>query len=114
MNQEKLNYTVKVLTDFLARKEYYELSKFTGGIRLSATDIEQSVNEYGREVIEFPEEGYQQLDIIEIDNSTPKQWSVNVPVYTKEEGMSDLTLELTLIDTPSELYGAELNNLHVL
>jgi len=114
MNKEKLNNTVKVVTDYLAKPKYDELVNLSNGDRLSADDIEYRVKDYGRSITELPGEGYQKIDVIEIDNSNPREWSVNVPIYTKEEGMSDLTLELTLIDSISVIYGVEFDNLHVL
>ena len=37
-----------------------------------------------------------------------------VDLWMVEEGRSDLTLEIRLTDTGRELYGIEIDNLHVL
>ena len=54
------------------------------------------------------------LDVVEVRGSFPQEWSVNVPLWTKEEGRSDLVLQLTLVDSAGELYSVELDDLHVL
>ena len=114
MNTEKLNNTVKMVTELLAGKKYKEIESLCNGVRLNAEEIAYAVKEYGREIISLPKEGYKKLDIIEVTDSSPKEWSVNVPIYTSEEGMSDLTLELLLIDSLSDLYNIEVDDLHVL
>jgi len=114
MNTEKLHRTVKMVINLLADKKHKEIEQLCKGVRLNAEDIEYAVKEYGMEIIPLPMEGYEKLDIIEVTDSDPKEWSVNVPIYTSEEGMSDLTLELSLIDNSSEIYRVEVDNLHVL
>jgi hypothetical protein len=114
MNAKKLHNTVKKVTDLLSEKKYNEIESLCNGARLGANELEYAVKDYGRVIIPLPNEGYEKLDIIEVTDSNPKEWSVNVPIYTSEEGMSDLTLELSLIDSPSEFYKIEVDNLHVL
>jgi hypothetical protein len=52
--------------------------------------------------------------VVEIDNAVPEAWSVYLDLWTAEEGRSDLTLELTLRDSPAGIYSVELDDLHVL
>ena len=40
-------------------------------------------------------------------------WSVTVPLYTLEDGLSDLTLELHLTRSPAMGYAIEVDNLQV-
>lgn len=114
MNSEKLKRTVKSVTDLLAAESYAELEKLTGSKRLPADEIKQAVIGYGQDLIPLPGEGYDALDVIEVNGKEPKQWSVNVPIYSRKEGMSDLTLELTLLDSTSDMYVVEIDNLHIL
>ena len=114
MNTEKLNNTVKIVTELLSEKKYKEIESLCNGVRLKADQIACAVNEYGRNIVSLPNEGFEKLDIIEVTDSNPKEWSVNVPIYTSEEGKSDLTLELSLIDSTSDIYKIEVDNLHVL
>ena len=114
MNTEKLNITVKTVSDYLAQGAYEELERLSNGVRLTAREIQTAVESYGRKIVPLPDEAYGDLDVVEVDGVEPKQWSVNVPVFTVEEGMSDLTLELTVIDSYSDSYKVEVDDLHVL
>ena len=114
MDTEKLHKTVKKVTDLLSEKKYNEIKSLCNGVRLTTSELEYAVKKYGRKIIALPNEGYEKLDVIEVSDTNPKEWSVNVPIYTVEEGMSDLTLELSLINSPLELYKIEVDNLHVL
>jgi hypothetical protein len=114
MNVEKLNYTVRAVTDLLAHEKYEALEQLSKGVRLTASEIMYAVSEYGRKIVALPEEGYEELDIIEVTESNPKEWSVNVPIFTKEEGRSDLTLELSLTDSRENMYVVAIDNIHVL
>ena len=114
MNRNKLHSTVKHLCDLLASHRYEDLESVSNGIRLKATEIKTAIEDYGKTIISLPIQGYSDIDIIKIENHKSNQWSVNVPVYTKEEGKSDLTLELTLKESPSDLYSVEIDGLHVL
>ena len=60
-----------------------------------------------------PPDALTNLDVIEVEDSVPKQWSVRADLWTKEEGRSDLTLELTLLSDGGGLV-AEIDNIHVL
>lgn len=76
--------------------------------------MKEAVADYGREIVPAPPGGYDQLNIVEVSGRNPREWHVYVPIYTKEEGRSDLTLELTVIDSDSDLYTVQIDSLHVL
>lgn len=114
MNQEKLRQTVQNVTNLLAREAYGELESLSQGVRLSAEEMKEAIRSYGRKIARFPEAGYKELDIIEVSGSNPKQWSVNVPLFTESEGRSDLTLSVTFIESNTSLYKIEIEDIHVL
>ena len=101
-----------VLTQ-LAAARYAELELLTGGVRLSASELANAIREYGRRVVPPPDAALS-LDVVPITGSDPASWSVNVPIWTAEEGVSDLTLELTVRAGPSGAYDVEIDDLHVL
>lgn len=83
-------------------------------MRLSAAEIEQAVRAYKFTLVVWPVERDCPIDIVEIDGTSPRAWSVQASAYTLEEGRSDLTLEMTLIEKESGQFRVELDNLHVL
>lgn len=114
MNQEKLRRTVQHVMSLLENEAYGELESLSGGVRLSAEEMKEAVEGYGRKIACFPEAGYRELNVVEVRNSNPKQWSVNVPLVTKSEGRSDLTLSITLIESGTQMYKVEIEDIHVL
>lgn len=54
--------------------------------------------EYCRTLVMPPETAYDNIDVIPIRGSEPQAYSVRFRLYTKEEGQSDLEVQLTLMD----------------
>src|SRR5204862_5472520 len=42
------------------------------------------------------------VDVVEVGGSNPKRWSVDLQLWTKEEGRSDLTLQMHFTDRSEE------------
>ena len=64
--------------------------------RLSTQDLSRVIREYGRTPAPPPGDAYADLDAVPIRGASPPAWSVRAPLWTVEEGRSDLTLELTV------------------
>ena len=111
---QRVRFTVVQLLRWLVAGDYAAIERFTLGVRLSVSLIQQAIAGYGRTLAMPPPSALDQLDVVEIDGSRPKAWSVRVDLWTVEEGRSDLSLECTLIDRPGDLLAAEIDNLHVL
>lgn len=107
-----LSATKNVL-DHLVRGEYAQLEALTNGVRLREEQIRSAIRQYGRQLVSPPESAYASLDIVEVRGSRPRRWSVTIPVWTAEEGRSDLSVELTVIEQPSGIQ-IELDDIHVL
>ena len=98
----------------VAHGEYAALEKLSGGVRVGAADLERAVREYGRTLMVPPPGSEPELDIVEIRNARPRAWFVDVPLWSREEGRSDLTLQLKLVAAPAGGYRVEIDDLHVL
>ena len=105
--------TVSQIASLLVAGKYDELATLTHSVRLNAKDIATAVADYGRTLIAIPDEGFETIDIVEIANASPPRWSIALPLWTQEEGRSDLTLEMTVIERDNR-YCVELDDLHVL
>lgn len=112
--EPRVRLTIVQLLHWFIAGDYAAIERFTSGVRLSASLMRQAIVDYGRTLVMPPVSALDQLDVIEIDGSSPKAWSVRVDLWTVEEGRSDLSLECTLIDRPGDLLAAEVDNLHVL
>ncbi len=54
-----------------------------------------------------------EIDTLEVTDSNPKEWSVVAPIDTEEEGLSDLSMELSLTENGKRILKSELENIHV-
>jgi hypothetical protein len=71
------------------------------------------VRDYGRKLVSPPADAYNNLDAVQVKGAAVPTWSVRAPLWTEEQGRSDLTLELTIavrLGAPS----VELDELRVL
>jgi hypothetical protein len=50
----------------------------------------------------------------EIDGALPRAWALDVNLWTEEEGVSDLTLQIRATDSHGEYYSVAIEDLHVL
>ena len=114
MSTLKIRDTVHHVVGMLVAGDYAGVEGASRGRRLTAEQLRQAVEEYGRELRMPPELVFDDLDVVGIEGAAPRAWSVLVDLWTVEEGHSDLTLELLLTDTGGELYNIEIYDLHVL
>ena len=80
--------------------------------RLSEQELRTVVEEYGRTLVPLPNSAWDLVDEYQRDNE-PHTVSVDVPLWTAEEGRSDLTLTLTATKWEGK-YMLEVDDLHVL
>ena len=113
IDSAKLRGTVSAFTGRLAQGDYEGFCRLAKASRLGATEVEQVVLDYGRHLVTLPVEAFQAVDIVPVSNSNPQRWSVVVPLWSEEEGRSDLSLELTVEDSPGPAYSVEIDDLHV-
>ena len=103
---------VQDLLELLVLGEYLEIERRSAGVRLTADHLASAVAEYGRNLVLPPSELSGLLDVVA--HGSGAGWSVNVPLWTREEGRSDLTLEITVMTNPNGTYRIEVDNLHVI
>lgn len=94
----------------LVRGDYAAVERLSGGVQLRAEHLAHAVGAYGRRLV-VPPPGAAPLDVVECLDGTG--WSVVVPLWTAEEGESDLTLELTVRRGPDGAHRIEVDSLHV-
>jgi len=105
---------MRQIVRWLVDRDFEAIEKYSRGRRLSADMIRGAVDDYGRTLIMPPDATFSNLDVIEVQTAAVPTWSVRVDLWTKEEGLSDLSLECTVIDSGGKELDAEMDNLHVL
>jgi hypothetical protein len=113
MSLDALQSVARELVDKLALGDYELLVERCAKSNLTSDDVRKLIRDYGRRFVSPPDDAYKKLDAVQVKGAAVPTWSVRVPLWTEEEGRSDLTLELTIAlrpDGPS----FELDDLHVL
>ncbi|WP_444679602.1 DUF7668 domain-containing protein [Halomonas sp. E19] len=111
--EPKVKAAVKHVVKLLADHDYDGLVEFTKGVRLPKTEIEYAIDDYGCEVVMPPDYIFDELDVIEVEGGSQNEWSVRLPLWTEEEGRSDLSVELSVIDAGEKGLVVELDNIIV-
>ncbi len=109
---QSLEDAVRVVVHRLAGGEYLEAVGGCNTSRLTAEEVRQIVVDYGRTLVKPPADAYQSLDAVRINDPSREAWSVWVPLWTQEEGRSDLTLMLKIVREGDRIR-IELDDLHL-
>ena len=108
LNREKAEATVRHVVGLLAAGDYDALGQLSAG-GPSADELRQSVEDYGGAVLPEP---------FEMSEPDPLNdglgWWTDVNLHTAEEGRSDLTLSLMLLQSAGPHYRVQISDLHVL
>jgi hypothetical protein len=83
------------------------------GSSLSVDDIRTVVADYGRTLTIPPPGAFDRLDVVEVAATPHRTVSVRFPLWTLEEGRSDLELVLTVTEVADGLWHAHVDDLLV-
>lgn len=104
---------VRTVVSLLAHGEYSAVERLTSGQRLSAVDMQMAVTMYGRTLTILPDEALRTVDVVEVEGPLRRTWNVRVPLWTLEEGRSDLEVNLTMCEVLDGVYSVQIDDLHV-
>jgi hypothetical protein len=107
-----LETNVRIVVGLLVRGEYEAAARVAPG-RIDADGLRRAVEQYGRKLMEPGRDWWRSVDIVPIDGSAGRAHHVVAPLWTVEEGRSDLTLELRSEEFGLGLVRAEIVDLHV-
>ena len=99
-----LGESARVVVGLLVTEEWELLGRLTEGSRMSVDDIRAVVDGYGRTLVLPPPKVYDELDAIEVRNAPKRTFNIRFPLWTEEEGRSDLELVLTAVDFAEGLW----------
>lgn len=104
------NAIVELVRD-LVNARYEKLAEDGRAGRLTAEELSAVLREFPCELVELPSHAFDLAERYESVKSGT--YSLDLPLWTKEEGRSDLTLSLTVSETESNV-DLEIDDLHVL
>ncbi|WP_156026080.1 DUF7668 domain-containing protein [Sphingomonas phyllosphaerae] len=113
MTPDAIEKVVFRLLEALADGEYATAIRKCSNSRLTADDLDRTISIYGRTIIKPPLHLFEHLDCVAIQGRADPAWSVRAPLWTLEEGRSDLTLELTVTEVNRSLF-TEIDDLKVM
>lgn len=105
---------VRVIVDLLVHKQYVTIEKLTRGRRLTAGQISTAIAAYGRRIMAPADDWWSTVEVTPINIGERPAFHVAAPLWTCEEGRSDLTLELRLSESPMHVYSTELLDIRVM
>ena len=108
------NRIVGEIVACLAMADYEAVVALAPKSRVMPAQIKAAVEQYGRKLVPLPPEAYELIDYVAVRQSEALSWSVVVPLFTQEEGRSDLSLELQLTKLATAGYEVSVDGLHVL
>jgi len=113
MSWPGLSEPLRRVVGLLVAGRYDELARLTSQTRLPAEEIGEAVRQYGRTLTAPPPGAYDHLDVVEVQGGQEPVWSVRMRLWTKEEGESDLSVEVTIAEKADRLT-IVLDDIHVL
>lgn len=105
---------VRVVIDLLVRREYSTIERLSRSRRLTSAELESAVADYGRTVAPPGDGWWDHVEVTPVKGGGERSFHVAAPLWTREEGRSDLTLELRLTEIAPEAYETVVEDLHVL
>ena len=104
---------IAALVRDLADGRYGDIERDGRSGRLTAEDLRQAVSGYGATLIPLPDDAFDIGGSAYRQDSDPPAWAIDQDLWTKEEGRSDLTLQVD-VKPDGAGYRAEITDLHVL
>lgn len=103
---------IRQLVEDIVRGDYTSIAASGRIGRLTADELRRAIAEYGRTLVSLPTGGIDAADVYP-STSNPSEVSVDLPLWTAEEGRSDLTLSLTVVEDQGGPL-VSISDLHVL
>jgi hypothetical protein len=101
-----------MIVNSLVQQEYASVAGMTGGRFLSAGDLERIVAQHAQTLIAPPDEAYENLRIVQ-EFDAPATFRVTIPMWSQEYVLSDLVLELRMIETHPGVVDVEVISLEL-
>ncbi|HEX6278860.1 MAG TPA: hypothetical protein VFZ49_02485 [Pyrinomonadaceae bacterium] len=96
-SDQRIVKTARAILRRLVAGRYDEL-EFLSENNFPQEEIRYAIHDYPADPIEPPDEFDATVDVVEIDDSSTQSWNVVIPLWTAEEGQSDLCIVITCID----------------
>jgi hypothetical protein len=104
---------VRTIVALVVAGDWPALDRTISGSTLSGADVRLAVAQYGRALVVPPSESFDALDAVEVENMGRRTVQIRVPLWTREEGRSDLEMNITATEVGPGLWSAGIDDLLV-
>ena len=104
---------VAAVIGLVVSEEWTALGNLTAGSAVSPADIRAAIADYGRTPILPPGSALIDLDGVPVTSSGGRVLNVRVPLWTREEGRSDLEIVLTLREVIEGVWSSQADDIVV-
>lgn len=104
---------LRIAVGLLVEPSHDTLERMTQGKHLTAAMMTAALQAYGRTFVRPPAEAYTDIDAHQCLRDGKRVLAVDFPLWTVEEGRSDLGVRLTLVEVIPGVYGVELDGILV-
>jgi hypothetical protein len=104
---------VGMIVRALAEGAYDVVAAVTQQIRLTEDEIREAIVSYGRTLTVPPGDVPPDMRVNLIEG-TPRRIVATMSLWTVEEGQSDLSLEMQMVEVAPGMWLSEIHNIHVL
>ena len=109
---DPLRTAVIMAVGLLVDGQYETLEAMTRARYLSAEQLKENVDEYRKKLTAPPDGAYDHLDIVQVPGEEMVTFDVKFPLWT-ETGVTDLALQLRLIERYKHAFATEITGLGV-
>lgn len=111
----RLMDTALRLTQLLVDEEYTTIERLSDGEGLNAAQLSEAVEDYGRHLMMPPDEEFETLvHVYPVEGAEHPEWNIDIDLWTEEEGQSDLTLQVNIVESAPAQWRLRIEDLHVL
>jgi hypothetical protein len=111
MNIEIVQSAAMEIANLIAQQKYAQALQRCRSSRLTERELDAVMKDCGQAFL-LRSSGNADLNLVAVDGKEDPTWSVWVPLWTDDQGRSDLQLELTITDTSAGVL-IELDDLRV-
>ncbi len=94
--QERLRSIANALATGVAAGDFDRVVSRCAQGRATASELATAIRDHGLTFVPPPDSAYDKLDAVRVPSTQVPTWSLRVPLWTKEEGRSDLEFQVTV------------------
>jgi dTMP kinase len=105
---------VRLAVGLLVGEQFVTLAKLSAESGIRPEDLAAAVRRHGTSLVRPPEQAFDDLDPIECERAGKHAYAIDFSLWSKEEGPSDLTMQLDVVEAMPGVYSPVVRDIRVL